>query len=129
MVVKQTFGSGRSGRKHKAWGASPRNETPKTRVGARVAGGSAVARCAGWNVLCIAYLGLAPQALCFHPLRGLKKFEADRGGNLFVITSWRQAAGVLVDFEGDDVITPLIRHEQKSPRGIDREIARPVARG
>jgi hypothetical protein len=24
MVVKQTFGSGRSGRKHKAWGASPR---------------------------------------------------------------------------------------------------------
>jgi hypothetical protein len=70
--------SPRSGREHKAWGASPRITNQKT-IRVREAGGSAywnaVARFAGSiNILRFVILRLAPQALLLRPLRGLGKY-------------------------------------------------------
>src|SRR4051794_147278 len=67
--------SPRSGRKHKAWGASPRITNQK-HIEAREAVDSpemahAVARFTGSKIICLVILGIAPQALCLHPLRGL----------------------------------------------------------
>jgi len=63
--------SPRSGRKRKAWGASPRIRKAKI-FGAREAGDSLKSsRC---RPLARAILGLAPQALRFRPLRGLSPF-------------------------------------------------------
>jgi hypothetical protein len=62
--------SPRSGRRHKAWGASSRIVI-KDMSRVREVGGSAVTRFAGSVHLFGKYLGLAPQALCLRPLRGL----------------------------------------------------------
>jgi hypothetical protein len=65
--------SPRRGRKHKAWGASPRTIAKNKQVRAREAGDrpSAIARFAGSKFFLDLILGLAPQALCYRPLRGL----------------------------------------------------------
>jgi hypothetical protein len=55
---------------HKAWGASSRIVI-KDMSRVREVGGSAVTRFAGSVHLFGKYLGLAPQALCLRPLRGL----------------------------------------------------------
>ena len=73
-------------------------------IAAREAGGSAVARFTGSIAFLIFHLGLAPQALCFRPLRGLKKFQADGGGDFFDEIGWSETAGAGVDGKSDDVV-------------------------
>ena len=75
--------SPRSGRQHKAWGASPR-KPQKIRAQARETGDSAilpeaVARFTGLGLLYLANLGLAPQALCCRPLSRARR-SMERGG-------------------------------------------------
>jgi len=70
--------SPRSGRKHKAWGASPRiagkksdqaRESGRQRFMLRLTPASRAR-----SRFLLAILGLAPQALCSRPLRGLRLF-------------------------------------------------------
>jgi len=67
----------RSRCQHKAWGASPRMECKKkhsepAKRPTAVTHHRTVARSAGSHAFYFAILGLAPQALCCRPLRGLK---------------------------------------------------------
>ncbi len=63
------------GRQRKAWGASPRINIENRREVREAADSPkqlrAVARFAGSKYFCLVILGLAPQAICFRPLRGL----------------------------------------------------------
>jgi len=75
-ITKLNSGRARdSGRKHKAWGASPRI-TKLNSGGARDSGRQRIDALGcrplhGLNRILIQFLGLAPQALCRGPLRGL----------------------------------------------------------
>ena len=66
--------SPQSGRKHKAWGASPRIAIYKSNR-ARGAGDSATGNKLSPAFSHILILGLATQALCFRPLRGLRALD------------------------------------------------------
>ena len=69
----------RSGRKHKAWGASPRIkikkaiEPAKRATAFRMDALSPASR--AQSCFLIQILGLAPQALCCRPLRGLDQHD------------------------------------------------------
>jgi len=70
--------SPRSGRKHKAWGASPRIINKKSQRARETGDSLKWSRCRPlrglnryWGIV---ILGLAPQALCFRPLRRLNAF-------------------------------------------------------
>src|SRR5215213_1653806 len=70
-----------SRRKHKAWGASPRFKYQQE-VGARDSGRKpvnfTVSPVHGLRLVCDLILGLAPQALCCRPLRGLGQVNGER---------------------------------------------------
>src|SRR5215212_10700996 len=75
-AVSKLAPSPRSGRKHKAWGASPRIEIEIERLSPRSGRQRVmVLGCRPLRGLKLfglpLILGLAPQALCFRPLRGL----------------------------------------------------------
>jgi hypothetical protein len=77
------------GRKHTAWGASPRIDSKKAREPARAGdsakhlGLSPVSRAR--RKFCFAILGLAPQALCFRPHRGLNLYHCQRNDDSLII--------------------------------------------
>ena len=99
--------SPRSGRQHKAWGVSPRVKyqnviKPAKRVTAVPhnirPNDSAAARFAGFDRFPDAILGLAPQALCWRPLRGLpeRDLEVNCDANATRLNANSDASSILL---------------------------------